>query len=85
MNPNHGGLMKSIYQQELVMLTHYLASVFGDYAIEILGYEQSEGGMSVRYISDGDEGTWVYPSDMNTFVHEQTVRLISGQYSGLDY
>ena len=85
MNPNHGGLMKSIYQQELVMLTNYLSTVLRTDKIEVLTYYPSIGSFDVHYVIDGEQGTWNYPADMNTFVHEQLVRLITAEYSDLDY
>lgn len=84
MNPNHKGLALSIYQQELIMLSQYLSHIMRG-EVEALSYEYVDGGMVVEYGSPefGIE-KWNYPSDINTFMHEQLVRMITAEYSDLD-
>ena len=69
------------------MMTHYLSSIFGTEDIEATGIDHTEDGMNVnyRYLNDGDVGTWNYPGSIDDFIHEQTLRLIIAQHSGLDY
>lgn len=86
MNPNHKGLMVSVYNQELKMLTHYLSHILRG-EIMVTAHNNTEEGMLVRYtdLSDLESKVWTYPADINTFMHEQLVRMITAEYSDLDH
>lgn len=86
MSPNHKGLMVSVYNQELTMLSHYLSHILRG-EIAVTSYEHTDEGMVVRYedLDSLESGEWTYPADMNTFIHEQLVRMITAEYSDLDH
>ena len=68
------------------MMSQYLSYILrGD--LYVTSAEYHDGGTRISYIDNDtdEEGYWDYPSDMNTFIHEQLVRMITAEYSDLDH